>query len=248
MKTQIHLHQTHHTLADFAEIYRFATESLKADGLHLFPELYLTGYPLQDLVLQRGFVEAYLEHQEKLHLWAKTQSGNWRALMGGLFYEMEGKVPKKIQNVIYEVIPGLGLKKLYAKRLLPNYDIFDEQKYFSPGKGNCFYELNGETFGLQICEDMWHSSFHEVDPCELMLAEVREKNLKLSAVINLSASPYEAAKKSKRLKRARNISLLFGCPFIYVNRVGGEDEILFDGTSFVMDGCELIKELATFKM
>jgi NAD+ synthase (glutamine-hydrolysing) len=247
MKTQIHLHQTHHTLADFAGIYRFTTEKLKGDGLHLFPELYLTGYPLQDLVLQRGFVEAYLEHQDKLDTWAKEQKGDWRALMGGLFYELDGKVPKKIQNVIYEVIPGVGLKKLYTKRLLPNYDIFDEQKYFSAGKSNCFYELNGETFGLQICEDMWHSSFHEVDPCELMLLEVREKNLKLSAVINLSASPYEAAKKSKRLKRARNISLLFGCPFIYVNRVGGEDEILFDGTSFVMDGIELINELATFK-
>jgi NAD+ synthase (glutamine-hydrolysing) len=244
----IHLHQTHHTIADFAAIFKHTTEVLKGDGLHLFPELYLTGYPLQDLVLQRPFVDAYLEHQNNLDLWAKKQTGNWRALLGGLFYELEEEnLPKKIQNVIYEVIPGQGLKKLYTKRLLPNYDIFDEQKYFSPGKANAFYEFNGEIYGLQICEDMWMSSFHEIDPCELMLKETQEKKIKVKAVINLSASPFEAAKRSKRLERARNISLQFGCPFIYVNRVGGEDEILFDGSSFVMHGNELFKELPSFK-
>ena len=248
MKTMIHLHQTHHTVADFSAIFTHTTSVLTGDGLHLFPELYLTGYPLQDLVLQRPFVDSYLEHQNKLDGWAKKQTGHWRALMGGLFYEMEPEgLPKKIQNVIYEVIPGIGLKKLYTKRLLPNYDIFDEQKYFSAGKTNAFYEFQGETFGLQICEDMWASSFHEIDPCELMLKECQEKKLKLKAIINLSASPFEAAKKSKRLERSRNISLLFGCPFIYLNRVGGEDEILFDGASFVMNGTQLFKELPSFK-
>ena len=248
MKTTIHLHQTHHTVADFAAIFKHATDVLKADGLHLFSELYLTGYPLQDLVLQRPFIDSYLEHQTKLETWAKKQTGNWRALMGGLFYELEDEsLPKKIQNVIYEVIPGFGLKKIYTKRLLPNYDIFDEQKYFSAGKSNTFYEFNGETYGLQICEDMWASSFHEIDPCELMLKESQDKKLNLKAIINLSASPFEATKRSKRLERARNISLLFGCPFIYVNRVGGEDEILFDGASFVMNGSDLIKELPSFK-
>jgi NAD+ synthase (glutamine-hydrolysing) len=248
MKTTIHLHQTHHTVADFNAIYKSTTEVLTTDGLHIFPELYLTGYPLQDLVLQRSFIDSYLEHQSKIAQWAKKQNGNWRALMGGLFYELEkdGGL-KKVQNVIYEIIPGKGIKRLYSKRLLPNYDIFDEQKYFSPGKSSTFYDYNGETFGLQICEDMWVSSFHEIDPCQLMLQEATEKNLKLKAVINLSASPFEAAKKTKRLERAKNISLQFGCPFIYVNRVGGEDEILFDGTSFVMNGVNLVLELPNFK-
>ena len=248
MKTTIHLHQTHHTVADFAGIFKTTTELLKGDGLHIFPELYLTGYPLQDLVLQRAFIESYLDHQNKLDEWAKKQKGEWRALIGGLYYELEeDNLPKKIQNVIYEVIPGVGLKNLYAKRLLPNYDIFDEQKYFYAGKSNYFYDFNGETYGLQICEDMWASSVHDIDPCDEMLKEVKAKNLKLRAVINLSASPFEATKRGKRLERARNISLLFQCPFIYVNRVGGEDEILFDGQSFVMNGTELYKELASFK-
>jgi NAD+ synthase (glutamine-hydrolysing) len=248
MKTMIHLHQTHHTVADFGAIFKTLTQELKAEGLHLFPELYLSGYPLQDLVLQRSFIDAYLKFQAQIDQWAKNQKGQWRALIGGLSYEIEPEgSPKKIQNVIYELAPGTGLEKKYTKRLLPNYDIFDEQKYFSPGDHNAFYEFNGDIFGLQICEDMWASSFHEIDPCELMLKEVKEKGIKLKAVINLSASPFEAAKKSKRTERARNISLMFSCPFIYLNRVGGEDEILFDGTSFVMNGSKIITELASFE-
>jgi NAD+ synthase (glutamine-hydrolysing) len=248
MKTKLILHQTHHTLADFDGIFQTATEVLKGEGLHLFPELYLTGYPLQDLVLQRPFVESYLEHQEKLHQWTKKQTGSWRALMGGLQYELEADgVPKKIRNVMYEVIPGEGLKLLYIKRLLPNYDIFDEQKYFSHGQDNAFYQFQDQFFGLQICEDMWASSFHDIDPCELMLSEVREKKIPLNGIINLSASPFEAAKKKKRFERAKNISLLFKCPFIYVNRVGGEDEILFDGGSFIMVGSTLNLELKSFE-
>lgn len=250
MKTNIFLHQTHHTLADFDAIFQSTVETLKADrqGLHLFPELYLTGYPLQDLVLQRPFIDSYEQHLEELNLWARGQTGSWRALLGGLHYEFESnRIPKKIRNVVYEVIPGVGIKNLYTKRLLPNYDIFDEQKYFSPGKENAFYEFNGKIFGLQICEDMWASSFHEMDPCELMLKEANEKGMKLEALINLSASPFEAAKKKKRFDRAKNISLLFKCPFIYVNRVGGEDEILFDGGSFIMAGSQVALELKSFE-
>lgn len=248
MKTTIHLHQTHHTVADFAGIFKSLTELLTGEGLHLFPELYLTGYPLQDLVLQRSFIDRYLEHQDRIDDWAKKQNGKWRALIGGLHYELESEnLPKKIQNVIYEVIPGTGIKKLYAKRLLPNYDIFDEQKYFYPGKENCFYDFNGEIFGLQICEDMWASTVHEVDPCDEMLKEVKAKNIKMRAIINLSASPFEVTKRAKRLERARNISLWSQCPFIYVNRIGGEDEILFDGQSFVMNGSDLYQELTAFK-
>ncbi len=248
MKTKIHLHQSHQTVADFKGIFRFLTEVLTGDDLHVFPELFLTGYPLQDLVLQRTFIQSYLEHQDSVHQWAIAQKGMWRALVGGLYYEMDNSnVPKKIQNVIYEIVPGKGLVKLYAKRLLPNYDIFDEQKYFSAGKSTAFYEFNHEVFGLLICEDMWASSFHEIDPCEIMLKEINQKQIQLRAIISLSASPFEVSKKQKRSERAKNISLNFGCPFVYVNRVGGEDEILFDGSSFVMNGAHLITELPSFQ-
>jgi NAD+ synthase (glutamine-hydrolysing) len=249
MKTTLILHQTHHTLADFDAIFQTLTESISQESaLHLFPELFLTGYPLNDLVLQRPFIESYCLHLEEIDFWTKKQKGTWRALLGGLEYEFESnRIPKKIKNSIYELIPGEGIKRRYTKRLLPNYDIFDEQKYFSPGQENAFYEFNGKMFGLQICEDMWASSFHEIDPCELMLKEAFEKKLNLAGLINLSASPFEAAKKQKRLDRAKTISLRFGCPFFYVNRVGGEDEILFDGQSFIMAGAEVISELKSFE-
>ncbi|HXH30489.1 MAG TPA: NAD(+) synthase [Bacteriovoracaceae bacterium] len=249
MTTKLFLHQTHHTVADFEGIFTTLKEVLKGDGLHLFPELYLTGYPLQDLVLQRGFIDGYRDFLAGLEDWVKSrQDHGWRALLGGLEYEIETPgIPKKIKNVIFELVPGLGVRALYTKRLLPNYDIFDEQKYFAPGTENAFYQYQGHTLGLQICEDMWASSFHQLDPCESMFREVEEKNLNLSAVINLSASPFEAAKRKKRFERAKNISLLFECPFVYVNRVGGEDEILFDGASFVTSGSILALELAHFR-
>lgn len=247
MKTSISLHQTHHTLADFDGIFQTAVELLKGDGLHLFPELFLTGYPLQDLVLQKPFIDSYQAHFNELNLWAKTQKGSWRGLMGGLEYEQGSEgVPTKIRNVIFEVVPGVGLKKLYTKRLLPNYDIFDEQKYFTIGHESKFYEFNGKTIGLQICEDMWPSSFHEIDPCELMLKEAKSKYIKVDALINLSASPFDAQKKKRRIERGIEVSLQFKCPFFYINRVGGEDEILFDGGSFVAAGEKVAVELATF--
>lgn len=248
MKTTITLHQTHHTLADFDSIFQHLVENVKGDGLHVFPELYLTSYPLQDLVLQKPFIDSYLELIKDIDDWAKKQKASWRALVGGLDYELEGNnLPKKIRNVILEIVPGEGIRKIYTKRLLPNYDIFDEEKYFSAGHDNTFYEFNGKLFGLQICEDMWASSFHEIDPCDVMFEEVKEKRLKVDAIINLSASPFEAAKKKKRNGRAKNISLKFGCPFIYVNRVGGEDEILFDGASFIMSGSTLSHEMKSFE-
>lgn len=250
MKTNFVLHQTHQTLADFEAIRGYFQENFKEDGLHLFPELFLSGYPLQDLLLSKPFIESYEAHQEELHKWLASlpENNNLRGLMGGLSYVRETSgLPATIENVIYEAIPGEGLKKIYTKRLLPNYDIFDEQKYFSPGRGNKFYEYCGETFGLLICEDMWASSFHELDPCEEMKVEISEKKINLDAVINLSASPFATGKIQKRYSRAKEIAHLFGCPFIYVNKVGGEDEILFDGTSFVHDGTKAISVLASFR-
>jgi len=250
MKSNFILHQTHQTLADFRAIENYFKENFKEPGLHLFPELYLSGYPLQDLVLSKPFIVSYEAHQQRIHDWLQTLNKNnaLRGLIGGLRYvgEEEG-LPDTIENVIYEAIPGEGLIPIYTKRLLPNYDIFDEQKYFSPGKGNKFYEYEGEVFGLLICEDMWASSFHELDPCHEMKAEIEAKKINLDAIINLSASPFATGKIQKRYSRAREIAHLFGCPFIYVNRVGGEDEIRFEGTSFIHDGEKAIVTLSSFK-
>ncbi len=250
MSTKLALHQTHHTLADFENIAATLKERLKGDGLHLFPELFLTGYPLQDLCLQRAFIDKYHEHFKNIDEWVKkcSKADKWRALIPGLDYDLaESGLPKKIENVVFEAVPGVGLKKIYTKRLLPNYDIFDEKKYFIPGSENCFYEFQGNLFGILVCEDMWASSFHKDDPCDLMYKEMKEKNLKLNIIINVSGSPFDVAKKRKRVERAKAISLRFKCPFAYINRVGGEDEILFDGSSFIVAGENLVLGMKTFE-
>lgn len=248
MSTTLTLHQTHHTLADFTGIGEYLRKNLSGDSLHLFPELFLTGYPLQDLCLQRSFIDAYGAHFASIDSWVRAQSGSWRALIPGLHYDLEASgLPRKIENVVFEAVPGKGLRKIYTKRLLPNYDIFDEQKYFTPGHGNCFYDFRGSLLAIHICEDMWASSFHQMDPCDLMFREMKERNLPVKMLINLSASPFDVAKKRKRFERAKAISLRFKCPFLYLNRVGGEDEILFDGSSFVVSGETVSLAMKTFE-
>lgn len=244
MKTKITLNQTHHTIGDFDSIFQTLTKSLNKDGLHLFPELFLTGYPLNDLVLQRSFITGYLTHLEDINHWAKKEKGNWKALIGGVHYDFfNEEYPVKIQNVIYELSPGEGLKVVYVKQLLPNYDIFDEQKYFTAGNEISIFDFQGEKFALQICEDMWPSSIYQKNPIASLYDYVEKNNVELAGIINLSASPFEVGKMNKRLEQAESISCLFGVPFIYVNRVGAEDEIIFDGRSFVQNGEDTILEL-----
>lgn len=244
---QMNIHQTHHTLGDFKaiETYLYELAQKSPSGLHLFPELFLTGYPLMDLCLQRPFIDAYLDQLERLNQWCQHQ---WKPgpqsvafLVGGLEYEFDQRgLPHQIKNVVYEMRPGAPLKSLYAKKLLPNYDIFDEEKYYTPGQEVGLYSFEGETFGLLICEDMWVSSFHGADPVAELLDKTLEEKITLRAVINLSASPFFLGKQIKREERAQEIARHFGAPFIYVNKVGAEDEILFDGQSFITDGQQVI--------
>jgi len=249
---KIILKQTHHTLCDFPRIFTELLQDLyenphqnpKDDDknspqaeLLLYPELYLTGYPLQDLVLQREFIQNYLFHLDQLDKEIKKRPASTsierKALVGGLTYEFDDQgLPLYIRNVIFDITPGVGIRPIYTKCLLPNYDIFDEQKYFTPGHQAKVISFQNKSIGLLICEDMWFSSTHQIDPVGLLQEHIQKENTQLDLIINLSASPYFLGKQQKRLDRAKEISNQFGCSFAYVNRVGGEDEILFDGQSF----------------
>ncbi len=127
-------------------------------------------------------------------------------------------------------------KPLYIKRLLPNYDIFDEKKYFSKGNQVKILELNGLNIALMICEDMWYSSIHTVDPTDDLKDYIDKNKIKLDLIVNLSAGPFNLRMIEKRIERSKEISNYLQAPFIYVNRVGGEDEVLFDGRSFAVNG------------
>lgn len=250
MNMKIIIHQTHNRVADFKSVFSEIKNTLQNNkSLHLFPELFLTGYPLNDLCLQNSFIQSYNNFLQILNNWAKEEfTGNDRALFGGLEYKLGAEgVPENIYNVIYELKAKSSLQVLYRKRLLPNYDIFDEKKYFSPGTANSFYSYEGHTFALQICEDMWASTSHDKDPCEEIFCEVKEKSILLNGIINLSASPFDLDKQQKRIQRATEIVNQFQCGFIYVNKVGGEDEILFDGSSFYLSPTLELKALSPFK-
>lgn len=252
---QINLHQTHHEIADFESIYNSITNLFSSNnykkGLHVFPELFLTGYPLQDLVYHKSFIDEYNALLADINLWSEKQlkeDSETLILMGGLKYEFDMLgMPSTIENVIYALTPGKKLESIYTKRLLPNYDIFEEQKYFTAGQESKIINFNGKNIALLICEDMWFSHMYEIDPVEDLKDDLDSKNLKLDLIVNLSASPYYLGKRDQRINRALEISQFLKAPFVYVNRVGAEDEILFDGQSFITDGNEILIECNIFK-
>jgi NAD+ synthase (glutamine-hydrolysing) len=250
---QINLHQTHHEIADFEGLFKTLTDlALKKNpGLHLFPELFLTGYPLQDLVLKKSFIDDYLAFLEDINLWSQRQFKSdvpMAMLMGGLKYEFDSLgLPQEIENVIYLLVPGKKLETLYTKQLLPNYDLYEEKKYFTPGHQSVWFEFMGKNIALTICEDMWFSHLHEIDPIEKLKNELEKHHLTCDLIINLSASPFHLGKVESRINRALEISQFIKAPFVYVNRVGGEDEIIFDGHSFIVDGNKVVYQANGFK-
>lgn len=245
---QLNLHQTHHEIADFEAIFKYLTGNFQGDknnGLHLFPELFLTGYPLMDLVLQKTFIDDYQTFLTDLSLWSerqfKSSGNNCAILLGGLSYNFDSLgFPSQIENVIYSLEPGKKIRNIYTKQLLPNYDLYEEKKYFTAGSIPAIYNFCGKTIGLLICEDMWFSHLHEIDPVEQLKDYLEGSRLKCDLIVNLSSSPYHLGKLDTRVNRALEISQYLKAPFAYVNRVAAEDEIIFDGRSFVVDGGDII--------
>ena len=246
------MHQTHHIIGDFDKIFAEIESILKnsKDGeLHLFPELYLSGYMLRDLVVQRTFIARYFDFFEKLdNLFQKSKSKDNLFLFGGLEYDLdESNLPVQIKNVIWQAKPASKLERIYTKQLLPNYDIFDELKYFTAGSESQVIKFQNKNIGLLICEDMWFSTNHSDDPVTKMKSFIDEKSIELDLIVNLSASPFFIGKESKRIDRARLIGKKFGCPFFYLNNVGYEDEIIFDGGSFVTNGDDIVVQGNLFR-
>ncbi|MBL7664051.1 MAG: NAD(+) synthase [Bacteriovoracaceae bacterium] len=245
---KILIHQTHHQIADFENIFSDLKSAIqkKTDKpqLHLFPELYLTGYPLQDLCLQPSFYQTYLTYLNELNQFVVKQKPDEKLLLvSGLQYTFDDKgLAQYIRNVIYEIRCGKEIKAIYTKMLLPNYDIFDEKKYFTPGTKAEYIEFAGKKIALQICEDMWASTYHDLDPTVML----KGLNINFDLVINLSASPFNLFKSESRFNRAKEISKTLKAPFVYVNRVGAEDEILFDGNSFIVNNDEVVAQLKSF--
>ena len=190
-----------------------ARRELAAD-LVLFPELTLSGYPPEDLLFHRGFRRQIEQGLAQL----REQHADTAIMAGFPEYTRAG-----ISNSA-ALFTGGEIAAIHRKAELPNYKVFDEKRYFQPGKQPTVAECRGFRVGLLVCEDIWVP-----EPAQL----ARAAGAQLLAVIN--ASPYEIHKQREREQvagaRARDVSL----PLAYVNLVGGQDELVFDGNSFAMD-------------
>ncbi len=179
-----------------------------------FPELAVTGYPPEDLLLKPRFIQDNIDVLKKIV--AATKGIN----------AVVGFVAKKdgIYNAAAIMSDG-RLVDVYHKKYLPNYGVFDEQRYFIAGKKYPVYDLGGVRIGVNICEDIWH----ENGPARVQAMSGAE------VIININASPYHIGKALFREKLVTSRSLECGAAIVYVNMVGGQDELVFDGRSFVID-------------
>jgi len=188
--------------------------------LTIFPELCLPGYPAEDLYLKRHFVEANRRAVEEL---ARQVVGTI-ALVGFAEPVSGGGDFRRAHNSLAVLADG-AVQAIYRKNRLPNYSVFDEQRYFIPGHEPATIEVAGEQLGLTICEDVW-------TPGPPAASEV-ESGAHLIA--NPSGSPYHRGKGREREAMLAERAREYGAAFAFCNLVGGQDELVFDGHSFVVD-------------
>lgn len=201
-------------------------ESYQAD-LIVFPELTLTGYPPEDLLLRPSLAKRIDKALNRL-----KQSNIPAALVVGYplqdgddLYNMAGVVHDN--EILFQ----------YAKRCLPNYQVFDEKRYFKPGSESGIFDFAGNSIALTVCEDIWDGS-----PIEALVNEP------VDLVLNLNASPFHQRKQAEREALVADRAKRVNAPIVYVNQVGGQDELVFDGGSMVIDAQgELVQRTNLFE-
>jgi len=190
-----------------------ANEKYDADII-IFPELSICSYPPEDLLLRPAFNKLIKVALEKI----KSETKGIRVILG---YPL--KKDEKLYNAC-SLIHKQKIEKTYCKQYLPNYGVFDEKRYFTSGNDSCTFEIKGITAALTICEDLWASK---------PITDAAAADAKI--LFNINASPYDKNKNNERKnlisKRASEASM----HVVYVNLVGGQDELIFDGNSMIFD-------------
>ncbi|NCR01311.1 MAG: NAD+ synthase [Microcystis aeruginosa L211-101] len=199
--------------------------------LLLTPELSLCGYPPRDLLLNLGFVE---KMSRQLQLLSQELPEKLAVLVG--FVEKNPSATVRGEKPLFNSIALLKsqeIKQIFTKRLLPTYDVFDEDRYFASGKESQYFQLteNNVKIGVTICEDVWNDEQfwgqrqYAVNP----IADLA--NLGVDLIVNLSASPYSVGKQKLRESLLSHSATRYNLPIVYVNQVGGNDDLIFDGDS-----------------
>jgi NAD+ synthetase len=212
-----------------------AAQQAAADNVKLLltPELSLCGYPPRDLLLNPGFVEAMSITLEQL---ARDLPADLAVLVGTVEENSKAHIAggKPLYNSIALLHEG-KIKQVFHKRLLPTYDVFDEHRYFEPGLQANYFILDDVKIGVTICEDLWNDEeffgkrSYAINPITDL------DRLGVNLVVNLSASPYTQGKHRFREEMLQHTAMRFNQPIIYVNQVGGNDDLIFDGRSFALN-------------
>ena len=231
---KIALGQINPTVGDFAgnaaKIIEFSSRARALGaGLILFPELSVCGYPPRDLVERASFVQHNREAVE--HIAAESRG---IAVICGLVTPAHADTGKSVMNSAALLMDG-NIKFVQSKMLLPTYDVFDEMRNFAPARSQTLFPFCGKQMALTICEDAWNDKhfwdrrLYSVDPVEALVQAGG------NFVLNISASPFWANKRELRHAMLATIARNDRVPVAFVNQVGGNDSLVFDGSSLVFD-------------
>jgi NAD+ synthase/NAD+ synthase (glutamine-hydrolysing) len=231
---KIALGQINTTVADFegnaAKMIDYARRAQAAGaGMFLFPELSVCGYPPRDLVERRSFVDRNRETAEKIA--AETRG---IVVICGLVTPAHALTGKSVMNSAALLQDG-KIAFVQSKMLLPTYDVFDEIRNFAPAKTQSLFPFCGKQMALTICEDVWNDKqfwrkrLYKKDPVEHLIQAGG------NFLLNISASPFWMKKRSLRSDMLANIARQYKVPVAMVNHIGGNDSLVFDGSSLVLD-------------
>ncbi|MDV5121975.1 MAG: NAD+ synthase [Candidatus Scalindua sp.] len=212
------------------KICRFInTAKKKGADLIVFPEMCIVGYPPKDLLELSGFVDSNLKALEEV----RNNVTGISAIVG--FVDRNaGQRGKNLYNAA-AYINNKEIISRHYKSLLPTYDVFDEDRYFEPAHSISLAKISGRRSGISICEDAWGANvvwpgkIHHKDPVESMVRQGAE------IIINISASPFTIGKQDERLKMLTSHAKKYNVPIVFVNQIGGNDDLVFDGNSLVIN-------------
>jgi NAD+ synthase (glutamine-hydrolysing) len=256
---KIALAQINPTVGDFAgntkKILEYATRAEKLGAeLVVFPELATCGYPPADFLEKTAFLDRAAQAVAEVAAW--TRQDGRPAILCGTVMPTSSPVGKQVRNVAVLLTRG-KVSFVQQKMLLPFYDVFDEQRYFEPAGQQSLTSVAGEPLAITICEDAWNDKsfwprpMYKVDPVEALMGLWETQSKELAAqqriILNISASPYCQGKPQVRQKMLAALAVRHDAYVVMVNQVGGNDGLVFDGSSMVIrpDG-EVIKRGASF--
>ncbi|MEG4809507.1 NAD+ synthase [Microcoleus sp. F8-D3] len=225
-----------------------AAKKAEVEGANLLltPELSLIGYPPRDLLIDPSFIAAAGAQLQQL---AQALPPDLAVIVGTALPNANAvKLGGKSLFNSAVLLQNGAVKQVFHKRLLPTYDVFDEDRYFEPGENSNYFSIGEVKIGVTICEDLWNNEefwgkrSYAGDPVSDLA------KLGVDLVVNLSASPYCARKRGVRSAMLQHSAIRCGISMIYANQIGGNDDIIFDGSSFAVNRKgDLIQVLASFE-